>query len=199
MGGNPLQHLDDLQLASMAAEGMNEAFDELVRRYSSRVYGLCFSMLGNRSDAEDCAQETFLKAYRSIASYRDIASFYTWVYRIARNTCLDLIRARHRKPEVSMEEEIEPEGPILGSVIPDRSPLPDELAEVRADARAVRAAIASLSPSLRDILVLREIEGMAYQEIAALLSLSEGTVKSRLNRARGALLKVLRKREPLFR
>ncbi len=189
---------DDATLVSQAAAGDREAFESLVVRYSSKVFGLCFSLLGNHADAEDASQEAFLKAFRAIATYRDQASFSTWLYRITRNACIDLVRQRSRRPTVSIDAEIEEEDGAVGIQVVDDAPLQDETAASNWSAEKVRAAIGTLPEGFRTVILLRDIEGLSYQEVARVLGVREGTVKSRLARARAALLKVLKRMEPLY-
>ena len=190
---------DDAALASKASSGDREAFEELVVRFSPKVFGLCFSMLGNHSYAEDASQEAFLKAYRAIATYTgEQDSFSTWLYRITSNACIDLARQRARRPWVSMDAEIEEEDGQVAFQVPDESPLQDETFAAKWSAEKVRAAIAKLPEGFRTVLQLRDIEGLSYMEVASILDIREGTVKSRLARARAALLVALKKMERLY-
>ena len=178
-----------------ARNGDLEAFSALVERYSARVYGVCFSYLGNRQDAEDCAQETFVKAFRGIADYQFLSSFYTWIYRIAANTCMDFRRRQSKHATVSLDEAMETDDSQVFWQVPDRGPLPDELAIQAETRQLIREGIAQLPDFLREIIVLRDLEGLSYHELASLLNLSEGTVKSRLSRARNQLMLLLSQQE----
>jgi RNA polymerase sigma-70 factor (ECF subfamily) len=189
---------DDTTLVSQASSGDREAFEELVVRYSQKVFGLCFSMLGNHADAEDASQESFLKAYRAISTYNDKASFSTWLYRITSNACIDLARQRSRRPWISMDADVEEEDGSVAFQIPDKSPLQDESLAEKWSAEKVRSAIGKLPEGFRTVLQLRDIEGLSYQEVAIILDIREGTVKSRLARARAALLAILKKMERLY-
>jgi len=189
---------DDAAWVAQAANGDREAFEELVVRYAPKVFGLCFSLLGNHADAEDASQETFLKAFRAIGTYRDQASFSTWLYRITSNTCIDMARQRARRPWVSMDAEIEEEDGGVAFQVADEAPLQDETIAARWSADKVREAIGTLPEGFRTVLLLRDIEGLTYQEVAAVLGIREGTVKSRLARARAALVAILRGMEPLY-
>ena len=189
---------DDASLAALASAGDMEAFEELVVRFTPKVFGLCFSILGNRADAEDASQESFLKAYRAIATYRDQASFSTWLYRITTNACIDLVRQRRRHPMVSIDAQNEEEDGSVGFQLADDAPLQDEVVADRWSAGKVRACIDRLPEGFRQVIRLRDIEGLSYKEIAALLQVREGTVKSRIARARIALLAILRTMEPLY-
>lgn len=178
-----------------AQAGNVSAFSELVERYSGRIYSACFSFLGNRQDTEDCVQETFIKAWRYIADYHFLSSFYTWLYRIAINTCLDYRRKSSRQPVLSLDETIEMDDSQVAFQIADEAPLPDSQAESNELRRLIREEIAALPPMMRQIIVLRDLEGLSYHELADLLELSEGTVKSRLSRARMQLMQRISKRE----
>lgn len=190
--------MDDASLAALASAGDMEAFEELVVRFTPKVFGLCFSILGNRADAEDASQESFIKAYRAIATYRDQASFSTWLYRITNNACIDLVRQRNRHPMVSIDAQNEEEDGSVGFQLADDGPLQDEIVADRWSAGKVRACIDRLPRGFREVIQLRDIEGLSYKEIANLLKVREGTVKSRIARARIALLSILRKMEPLY-
>ena len=178
-----------------ARNGDLDAFSDLVERYSARVYGVCFSYLGNRQDAEDCAQETFVKAFRALGDYQFLSSFYTWVYRIAANTCMDFRRRQCKHATFSLDEAMETEDSQVYWQVPDRGPLPDDLAIQSETRQMIRGGIAQLPDFLREIIVLRDLEGLSYHELASLLNLSEGTVKSRLSRARNQLMLLLKQQE----
>jgi RNA polymerase sigma-70 factor, ECF subfamily len=180
---------------AQARKGDPEAFAMLVECYSPRLFNVCFTYLANRQDAEDCVQETLIKAYRGLADYSGRSTFYTWVYRIAINTCLDYRRKNKRNPSLSLDEAIETDDSQVFQQVPDRRPLPDELAETAELTRLIRQEIANLPDYLKDIIILRDLEGLSYQELSDILHLSEGTVKSRLSRARRQLMELIRKRE----
>lgn len=183
------------QLLERARRGDPDAFSIFVEKYSARLFGACFSVLGNRQDAEDCVQDTFIKAYRAIGDYNFLASFYTWLYRIAMNTCLDYRRKSRRTIAYSLDESLDTEDSPVYMQIADQGPLPDEIAESAEISQMIRDEIAKLPDFLREILILRDLEGLSYHELAKLLQLSEGTVKSRLSRARNQLMERVRKRE----
>ena len=178
-----------------ARTGDPEAFAVLVELYSARIFSACFSHLGNRQDAEDCVQETFIKAYRGIGDYSGRSSFYTWIYRIAINTCLDFRRKNRHYPSLSIDEVLETDDSQVFQQVPDRGPLPDELAESAEMTCLVRQEIENLPDYLREIIILRDLEGLSYHELSQILHLSEGTVKSRLSRARSHLMEKIRMRE----
>ena len=189
---------DDATLAARASQGDRDAFETLVARFAPKVFGLCFSLLGHRADAEDASQESFLKAFRAISTYKDQASFSTWLYRITSNTCIDIVRQRARRPSVSIDTQIEEEDGPVGFQLADDSPLQDERAAEKWSSEKVRGAIDRLPARFRTVVLLRDIEGLSYKEVAMILGVREGTVKSRLARARSALLAELGKMEPLY-
>ncbi len=184
-------------LMEQARTGDPDAFSILVERYSTRLYGACFGFLGNRQDAEDCVQDAFLKAYRGIGDYNQLAGFYTWLYRIAINTCRDYIRKNRRTQVFSLDEALETDDGQVFQQIADGAPLPDELAETAETATMIRGEIAAMPEYLKEILILRDLEGLSYHETALLLTLNEGTVKSRLSRARRHLMDNIKRREQI--
>lgn len=178
-------------------KGDAEAFAPLVRAYEPGIYGLCFRMARNTEDAQDLTQEIFLRAYRALGSFRGESRFSVWLYRLGHNVCLDFLRRRKRQWEVSLTQTDE-DGQEQELEIPDGRYEPDALlarAELR---RAVRLGLMALPEDQRRILLLREIGGLRYDEIAAVLELEEGTVKSRIFRARKKLCEVLRKQGNIF-
>lgn len=179
----------------LARQGDEEAFSVLVEFYLPKVYGLCLSLLGQREDAEDCVQETFVKAWHSLQHFKSHASFYTWIYRIAVNTCLDLQRSNSRKMTLSLDEANENSEVSLRDRIRDERPLPDEVLEGKEFSDRIRSSLAVLPEMMQEILVLRDLQECSYQEIAALLGIAQGTVKSRLYRARRQLMNILQDTE----
>ena len=166
--------------------GDANAFEALVREHEKYVYNLALRALGNAQDAEDVTQEAFLKAYRSLASFRGESKFSVWLYRIVSNLCLDLLRARKRRAAQSLTVENE-DGEDEELPVPDDRFSPEHLLDRKLTREAVQHALEHLSDEARQILLLREIRGLSYEEIAATLSLDIGTVKSRIFRARKRL------------
>ncbi|MBQ7454939.1 MAG: sigma-70 family RNA polymerase sigma factor [Clostridia bacterium] len=162
-----------------------ERFEAFAAEHERMVYLVCLRMMGNAQDAEDCAQEALLSAYRAFDSFRGDSSEKTWLYRIATNTCLDALR--RRRETVSLEA-LREEG-----FDPADTRMPQHQAEAeRKDLREqIKAAVAALPEDQRVVLVLRDFQQLPYEEIAETLSISEGTVKSRLNRAREKVKKTL--------
>ena len=170
--------------------GESDAFEPLVIEHQTMVFRLALRLMGNEADAADAAQEAFLKAYTSLASFRGESRFSVWLYRLTNNVCLDALRARGRHSAVPLQTEDE-DGEIVDLDIADERWSPEALSERAADREAVREAIAALPSDLREILTLREIGGLSYEELAETLHLEIGTVRSRLNRARKKLAALL--------
>lgn len=176
----------EAQIVQRVLRGDVNAFEKLVLEYEKSVYGITQRMTGNAEDAADMTQETFIKAYNSLASFRGDSKFSVWLYRIATNVCLDFLRSRGRKPTVSLSVE-DDDGEEVQLDIADESQSPEQLLERGLTRDAVRRGLDSLSPEYRQILLLREIQGLSYEEIAVALTLEVGTVKSRIFRARKRL------------
>ncbi len=151
-----------------------------MRKYQGKVLQFCISTLSDPHEAEDAAQEIFIKAYQSLNKFRGASSFSTWLYRIATNHCRDLLRERTRRRTESWESLVEKEGDQLLRLLS----APPDHALTQEDADLVNRALSCLSPEYRMILTLREIQGLSYQEIAAVMHCSTDSVKARLRRAR---------------
>jgi len=169
---------DDSRLIDQALAGHAEAFGELVRRYQDRLFNTMVHVVGHREDARDAVQEAFVQAFIKLETFRRDSAFYTWLYRIALNRAVS--RRRRRRPETSVEWARE----VHGHEPADPQPGPDETAQRRARCRQVRRAIDQLDTEHRTVIVLREIEGCTYEQIAEILDVPVGTVRSRLHRAR---------------
>jgi RNA polymerase sigma-70 factor, ECF subfamily len=163
--------LDDSILVRAAQHGDIDAFEELVRRYQASIYRVALRMLGSRADAQDAAQETFVRAWRALPRFRQDSTISTWLYRIVTRRALDRIATRRTTGTL---DEVEVEA----------GPDPAQAAEDRERLRAVRHAIANLPPEQRAALVLREFEGLSYQEVADVLGVSLPAIKGRIHRAR---------------
>ena len=169
-----------------AQKGDQEAFAQLVRRYEKRVYALTSRMCRNPSDAEEAAQEAFLSAWQGLAFFRGDSSFSTWLYRLASNACVDLLRREGRhQSSVSLDDE------DAAIDLPDHSLSPHDEAERSELRRQIEEGLAALPPDYRQVLILRELHQQTYDEISAILALDIGTVKSRINRGRKRLRKIL--------
>jgi RNA polymerase sigma-70 factor (ECF subfamily) len=170
----------DEQLVRKSQEDDERAFGELVSRYESKVYSLALKMLRNPEDAEDVLQDTFLRAYRGIKSFKGNSTFSTWIYRITANSALMRLRKR-QLPTVSIDDADEREAPIN---IADWAPGPVEQMLNQETQAAMTEAIDALPPEFRQVFVLRDIEELSNAEVAEILDLSVAAVKSRLHRAR---------------
>lgn len=179
------------QLVLEARQGDEAAFEELVCRHEKKVYNLALRMTGSRDDACELTQDAFLNAYRNLASFKMECSFGTWLYRLTSNACIDFLRREKRRRTISMTCSIDEEEAERQSEIPDLRYSPEAELERRELRRSIASALDSLSPEHRQILILREIDDLSYAEIAAALELEEGTVKSRISRARLQLRRVL--------
>lgn len=186
----------DEELVNRSKSGDINAFEELVCRYERKIYSLTYRLMGNHEDANDFAQEAFLKAFQAIQNFRGEASFITWISRIATNVCRDELRKRYRIKTESLDEKITlDEGEVVKQHI-SPEPGPAELYEQRDFQERIQRYINTLSPEFRLVLILRDINGYSYEEIAEELECSLGTVKSRINRARNYLKqKILSERE----
>lgn len=187
--------LNDEVLVAKTQKGDNEAYTFLVRKYEHMIYNMIYFSVGNADEAMDLSQEVFIKVYRSIKKFRGESSFQRWLVCICKNTCTDYLRKQRRKKEVFFTYN-EETGDIWESELSDESvETSPELALEQKDAvEAVRTAISELPAVWRDVIILRDFEGCSYADIAEKLGISEGTVKSRLNRARTAVKNYLAKR-----
>jgi len=184
---------EDTCLVEEALGGNPASFQLLVERYEQRIFNLIRHYTRNPVEIEDLAQETFLKVYRRLASFQRQSSFYTWLYRIAVNTILDSLKRRGRSPVQSVEDLEAVPLPASSS-----SPSPSATLEREELARITHEVLEELPEIFRTVLVLREYEDMAYQDIADLLGISIGTVESRLFRARARFKERLLQRHPEF-
>ena len=184
-----MQNSDDLSLIARFKEGDRSSFEEIVLRYQDKIYNLCRHMLGNVSDAEDASQDAFLKAYQALPKFQPEASLYTWLYRIATNTCIDY----KKKPIFESIFGDSGEGERLVHDRASDAPSPEKLYQSKQINMALQESLGKLSPKLRAIIILKEIEELSYEEIADTLEISMGTVKSRIARAREELQKLMKK------
>jgi len=193
--GSPAQPLSrnrldpDFNLVERCLSGDEAAWEALVRTHTRRVYGFCYRFTGKDSEAQDLTQEVFLRVFRSLKSYRsDEGAFATWLARLSRNLLIDHYRrSRQERATDSIEEQL--------PMIEERaatSARPEGLLAGREASEILQAALQRLSPDLREAVILRDLQEMEYREIADVLKVPEGTVKSRLNRGRAELARVLR-------
>ncbi len=178
-------HPEDNELVDMAKSGNMDAFEELVTRYETKVYTIAYRFTGNHTDASDLAQEAFIKAYKGLISFRGEASFATWLYRIVSNVCRDELRKQQRQKNISLDDMMIHSGNAPYLVSTELSP--QESLERNELNNLIQEQLNGLSKDQRLILVMREIQGLSYEEISVALDCNLGTVKSRLNRARQSL------------
>jgi RNA polymerase sigma-70 factor, ECF subfamily len=183
-----LEENDDLKLIDRIQGGDQDAFKELVERYQRKVYSICYGMLKEREACLDVSQEVFIKVYRYLEKFNRESSFYTWLYRITVNMCIDYIRKNSKVQRVEYDDqlahdgsEIEGEEHILPSTLGIH---PDKVYGRKELRKKMAEALETLSEKHRTILVLREVEGLSYEEMADVLNVSKGTVMSRLYHAR---------------
>jgi len=181
-----------MELKLFSKKSSAEHFERLAEENERKIYAVCFHMMGNHEDAQDCAQETMLRAFRAFSSFRRDAQFSTWASRIAMNVCTDALRKRKEIYSLDMMREEQ------GFDAADQSPGTYARLEEKERMRLLREGMALLPPEMRQMIVLRDVQGMSYDEVAEVLNLPLGTVKSRISRAREKLSAFLRKSSELF-
>lgn len=183
--------MTEQELVAAAKVGDADAFAQLVEANQNRIYSLALRMVGNPEDAADLAQDAFLSAWRGLENFQGEAAFSTWLYRLASNACIDFLRKEKRKRAAGgvLSLDDTEEGATLD--LPDFEADPHRQLERSEVRETIARGLAELSPEHRSVLTLREVSGLSYAEIADLLGLEEGTVKSRISRARLALRKKL--------
>jgi len=180
----------DISLVERCLSGDAGGWEELVRVHTRRVYGICYRFIGRDGEAQDLTQEVFLRIFRTLKSFRAAeGSFTTWLTRLTRNLLIDNYR-RTRQDRVT--DSIENQLPMLEQSIPSASK-PEGAVVMREQGEILQAALEKLSPELRETVILRDLQEMEYREIALVLDIPEGTVKSRLNRGRAELARLLKK------
>jgi len=184
--------MNETELIRSAQNGDAQAFEQLITTYQQNVFNLAYRMIRNYDDASDIAQEAFLKAYVNLPRFKGNSKFSTWLYRITTNVCLDEIKKRKKVQTYSMSENIETEEGEISREIEDKSANIERNFERSEQQKMVNEAIDNLPEKHRLVIVMRDINNMSYEEIAAALQCSEGTVKSRINRARNALYGMLK-------
>src|ERR1700678_3233959 len=183
----------DFSLVSRCLRGDEPAWEDLVRLHTRKVYGLCFRFTGSGSEAQDLTQEVFLRVFRTLKTFRSTeGSFATWLARVTRNLLIDHYR-RTRQERVT--DSIEGQLPMIEEAGASASPRPDQGVAGREASEILQATLQKLSPDLREAVILRDLQEMEYREIAEVLRIPEGTVKSRINRGRAALARHLRKQK----
>ncbi|HHW49075.1 MAG TPA: sigma-70 family RNA polymerase sigma factor [Clostridiaceae bacterium] len=189
---------EEKSLINKAKCGDIEAFEQLIEVYQKKVFNIALRMIGNYEDANDIAQEVFIRVYRSLGGFKEQSAFSTWIYRITTNVCLDELRKRKNKNVVSIDEDVKSDDGEIKRQIEANEPTPEAVAEKNYIKQVVNDAINQLSEEHRTVIVLRDIQGFSYEEIAKITKCPEGTVKSRINRARHALKDILSTKKELL-
>ena len=193
--------MEDAHVAAMLVRrcisGDAAAWEEIVQRYNRRIYNICYRFAGSADDAQDLTQEVFIKMYRTLNTY-DVGrgAFMTWVTTITRNLLVDHFRKTKQErltDSLDSADSDHEDAMPLSEQIPDRGPSPDSNIQSRETRETVHQALQKLSPELREAVILRDLQDMDYKEIAAVLRVPEGTVKSRINRGRGELARLLQR------
>lgn len=184
--------MSEEQLIRRAQQGDNVAFEELLLLHQKKVYNLCLRMSANPDDALDLSQEAFLRAWRSLGQYQFEANFSTWLFRLTSNICIDFLRRKKRRQETSLTESYDDSDEGAELSVPDAQPGPEQQAMTNETKIELARAMEQLSPEHREILQLRVIEDLQYEQIADILGVRVGTVKSRLARARLSFRKILK-------
>ncbi len=193
--------MEDAQVVAMLVRrciaGDAVAWEEIVRRYNRRIYNICYRFAGSGDDAQDLTQEVFIKMYRTLSSYDvERGAFMTWVTTITRNLLVDHFR-KSKQDRVTDSLDGAPseheDAMPLSEQIPDKAAPPDARVQSREARESVHRALQKLSPELREAVILRDLQDMDYKEVAAVLKVPEGTVKSRINRGRAELARLLQR------
>ena len=192
-GGRILIDSVDQPLVSRCLDGDEAAWEELVRQHTRQVYGLCFRFTNSAQEAQDLTQDVFLRVFKTIKSFRSAeGSFHTWLARVTRNLLIDHYRrTRQERVTDSIEEQL----PMLQEKGGSAAARPDQALAGLEASEILQATLQKLSPDLREAVILRDLQEMEYREIAEVLDIPEGTVKSRINRGRAELARLLRKQK----
>jgi RNA polymerase sigma-70 factor (ECF subfamily) len=192
-GGRNLIDSLDHSLVSRCLDGDEAAWEDLVRQHTRQVYGLCFRFTNSTQEAQDLTQDVFLRVFKTIQTFRSTeGSFHTWLARVTRNLLIDHYRrTRQERVTDSIEEQL----PMLEEVGGAAAVRPDQAVAGREASEILHATLQKLSPDLREAVILRDLQEMEYREIAEVLDIPEGTVKSRINRGRAELARLLRKQK----
>ena len=185
--------VDESRLIQLASGGDSSAFNTLLGAHERRMYAVALRMCGNAEDAQDCLQEAMLRVWRAISGFKGQSSFSTWVYRITMNTCLDELRKRKNRPNTSLDGLVD-----AGWAPADEGDTPERHAVRREARKSLEGFIQELPEDMRAAVVLRDIQGYAYDEIADILGANVGTIKSRISRGREKLRERISARPELF-
>lgn len=189
---------EEKALIRKCKNGDINSFELLIEQYQKKVFNIAFRMMGNQEDASDIAQEVFIRVYKSIKNFKEESSLSTWIYRIATNVCLDELRKRKKNNIISINSTLQLDDSELTLELEDPGDRPDELLQKKELCREIQEAIECLNEEHKAVIVLRDINGLSYEEISKILQCSLGTVKSRINRARSSLKSILLKSKEHF-
>lgn len=191
---------DELKLIKKAQKGDVASFEKIIEVYQPIIYNISYRFAGNADDAADMAQEVFLKMFKNINTFQFKSKLSTWIYRVATNTCLDMVKRKSRQASAySIDDGIEDdEGNVTVGEVADAGPTPDEVVEQYEVRDIVNSAISQLSEDYKTVIILRDVQGLPYDEIAEIVDCSVGTVKSRISRGRKNLREILLKNRELF-
>jgi RNA polymerase sigma factor (sigma-70 family) len=183
----------DALVIAQARRGEESAFAELLHRYRAPVFNLCLRMLKNRDDAEDVAQDVFIKVFAMLDRYDERYAFRSWLFKITANQCIDFIR-KNRVKMLSLDEPVQYRGEEIERQFPDEGDSPDDALESKELGHLLLSITAELPPHYRSMIVLRHQEQLSYEEIAQIMDLPLGTVKARIHRARAMMKEKLQRR-----
>lgn len=183
-------HDNELLLIKRSIKGDVDAFEELIKDYKKMAYNIALRVLRNKEDAEDISQEALVKVYKNIDSFNMQSTFKVWLYRIVMNTCLDFKRKK-KIVTYSIDKPLESDESEILQDIPDNSNNPDIIIENKLESQMLHECIEMLDDDFRTVIILRDLQNLSYKDIASILSCNEGTVKSRLNRARKKLRDII--------
>jgi RNA polymerase sigma-70 factor (ECF subfamily) len=189
-GGEPVDKQQEFELIREFRRGNIQAFETLILDYEKSVYGICFRMLRNQEEASDLSQEVFIKAYKGLANFQFQSKFSTWIYRIATNACLDAIKKKKVDVAFSLNQSIG-EDEFTPEMEDVNSPEPQAELDRKEVREQIQDAIGQLNEKYRTVIVLRELEGLTYEEIAEITESSLGAVKTRIRRGRERLREIL--------
>lgn len=191
--------IEEKILVKKAQKDDMQAFEQLVDNYRNKVFNIAYRIIGNYEDASELAQEVFIRIYKALKKFKGRSSFSTWVYSITKNVCYDEIRKRKNKKIVYLDNDIELEESKIKRQLKDEGPQPDEIIEKSEIGEIIQEAIQKLSFEHRIVIVLRDIQGYSYDEIAEIVNCPAGTVKSRISRARKSLKRILEENRELLK
>jgi RNA polymerase sigma-70 factor (ECF subfamily) len=183
----------ELILVKRSISGDVDAFEELIKDYKKMAYNIALRVLRNKEDAEDISQEALIKVFKNISSFNMKSSFKVWLYRIVMNSCFDFKRKKNIVT-YSIDKPLENDESEIMQEVPDNTYNPDIVIQNELESQMLYESIDSLDDDFRAVIVLRDIQGLSYRDIASVLSCNEGTVKSRLNRARSKLKQIITKK-----